>query len=44
MVKYLDKVETAINHLEDFPMSGTVPKTRLQSSYSGKASHILQGK
>ncbi|MEY8235798.1 type II toxin-antitoxin system RelE/ParE family toxin [Lachnospiraceae bacterium 66-29] len=25
-LKYLDKVETAINRLEDFPMSGTVPK------------------
>lgn len=25
-LKYLDKVETEINRLENFPMSGTVPK------------------
>lgn len=23
---YLDKIETAINHLENFPMSGSVPR------------------
>lgn len=25
-LNYLDKIENAINHLEDFPMSGSVPR------------------
>lgn len=25
-LKYLDKIESAINRLEDFPLSGSVPK------------------
>lgn len=25
-LNYLDKVETAINNLEDFPMSGSIPR------------------
>ncbi|MDO4331074.1 MAG: type II toxin-antitoxin system RelE/ParE family toxin [Eubacteriales bacterium] len=25
-LNYLDKIETAINHLEDFPLSGNVPR------------------
>ncbi len=25
-LKYLDKIESAIKHLEDFPMSGSIPR------------------
>lgn len=25
-LNYLDKIETAIKHLEDFPMSGSIPR------------------
>ena len=46
---YLDKLESAIMHMKDFSLSGTVPplfhfeKARVPCSDRGAASRVLQG-